>query len=267
MRKKNEMVKGRKTGGRAWNFRDLTGQKFNRLTVMSLNRVDMASKEVHGRTFWNCICECGNEKVVESYNLTRGSVKSCGCLKKEMIHDKMFIDMTGQRFNRLFVESLAYQKDGKYYWNVVCDCGTKKVIAGYKLRTKNTQSCGCLQKENRLQPFGDATFNQIWHNYKYSSKNRNIDFCLQKDDVRNLIQQNCFYCGIEPYQVVKSNCNNGDTVYNGIDRIDSSKGYTLDNCVPCCGRCNVAKLAMPREEFLEWIERVYNYSIKNKDII
>lgn len=45
--------------------------------------------------------------------------------------------------------------------------------------------------------------------------------------------------------------------HNGIDRVDSSKGYTLDNCVPCCSKCNYAKHEMSVEEFKEYITNVY----------
>ena len=47
---------------------------------------------------------------------------------------------------------------------------------------------------------------------------------------------------------------------NGIDRIDSSKGYTVENSVPCCKYCNTAKNTMSVDEFLKWIGRVYKFN-------
>jgi len=38
--------------------------------------------------------------------------------------------------------------------------------------------------------------------------------------------------------------------YNGIDRKDNSKGYVIDNCVPCHVSINRMKMAMPYEEFV-----------------
>ena len=49
--------------------------------------------------------------------------------------------------------------------------------------------------------------------------------------------------------------------HNGIDRVDSSKGYTIDNVVPCCSACNYAKHEMSVSEFKEYITRVYNHLI------
>ena len=77
-----------------------------------------------------------------------------------------------------------------------------------------------------------------------------------------MTQENCFYCGNKPNQTIKAKGHNGDFVYNGIDRIDSSKGYVKGNVVPCCGRCNEAKMAISHKEFLSWVEQVYSHSIK-----
>ena len=56
---------------------DLTGQVFGRYKVISF----------YARTpvRWNCICLCGNKRVVRSGNLKAGISKSCGCLSREKI--------------------------------------------------------------------------------------------------------------------------------------------------------------------------------------
>lgn len=55
-----------------------TGQIFGRLTV-----VKFAGKDRSGGKLWNCICVCGNPKIVADRSLTRNMTKSCGCLAKE----------------------------------------------------------------------------------------------------------------------------------------------------------------------------------------
>lgn len=63
-------------------FRDLTGEIFNRLTVIGLSHsITYSSYKTY---YWNCICECGNTKIVQSSNLRSGSVSSCGCRLKEI---------------------------------------------------------------------------------------------------------------------------------------------------------------------------------------
>ena len=65
---------------------DLTGQRFGRLTVISLNEEMSKQKR---RSYWNCKCDCGNEKVVWGADLKRGRTNSCGCYNREMKSDKM----------------------------------------------------------------------------------------------------------------------------------------------------------------------------------
>lgn len=57
------------------------------------------------------------------------------------------IDMTGETFGRVTVESFAEMRGKKVYWNCRCLCGTKWKVYGYSLRSGATKSCGCLQKE------------------------------------------------------------------------------------------------------------------------
>lgn len=58
---------------------NLTGLRYGRLTVTC------RSKEHIGRVWWNCRCDCGNEKAVPANNLRIGKTQSCGCLAKEQL--------------------------------------------------------------------------------------------------------------------------------------------------------------------------------------
>jgi predicted nucleic acid-binding Zn ribbon protein len=58
---------------------DLTGQKYGRWTV-----VKMAPRR-KGKTFWECVCECGTVKEVRTGGLRNGISKSCGCWNNEQI--------------------------------------------------------------------------------------------------------------------------------------------------------------------------------------
>jgi hypothetical protein len=62
-------------------FIDLSGKKFNKLTIVSLNK-DRSSKK---RKLWNCVCDCGNKKVCDGENVKSGKIKSCGCILGESL--------------------------------------------------------------------------------------------------------------------------------------------------------------------------------------
>ncbi len=56
---------------------DFTGKRYNRWTVVSF-------AEKRGKRFyWNCICDCGTEKVVRADQIKDGNSQSCGCLRAE----------------------------------------------------------------------------------------------------------------------------------------------------------------------------------------
>lgn len=60
-------------------FKDLTNQKFGRLSV--IKRISpIGVKKIK----WLCKCDCGNEIEVYATYLQNGDTKSCGCLKKEL---------------------------------------------------------------------------------------------------------------------------------------------------------------------------------------
>ena len=56
-------------------LKDLTGMKFNMLTVIS-----RAENAKSGKARWNCLCDCGKMTIVTGSNLINEAVKSCGCL-------------------------------------------------------------------------------------------------------------------------------------------------------------------------------------------
>ena len=181
-----------------------------------------------------------------------------------------FIDLTGQKFGRLTViqrvEKPEHVKNKRPYWLCRCDCGKENIVVRSDLKNKKTVSCGCYNAEIIRKPYGQAAINDLIYSYTSKAKQRNIPFELSKEKFLELTKENCFYCGKEPSRVRKNEYNNGDYIYNGIDRIDSTKGYTIENCVPCCSRCNQAKSSELQSDFFEWIKTVHS-NLTNKGLI
>ncbi len=147
-------------------------------------------------------------------------------------------------------------------WLCQCDCGNKTVVNAYALeRIRSCKSCG-MKKEYAL-----ASFNYLYSQYRNRAKNTNKSFFLSKEQFRSITSMSCYFCGIEPRNKVKytGKCKlYGDYIYNGVDRLDNSKGYIIKNCVPCCKDCNYAKGELTKDEFLNLVNRIYNFSINEK---
>lgn len=102
---------------------------------------------------------------------------------------------------------------------------------------------------------GEASLNALYSVYRIQASKRHLSFELTRDQFKEITKKNCFYCGDEPHQKIKNK--NGDYIYNGIDRVDNTKGYLIENVVPCCGICNKAKSNKTLEVFSIWINKVY----------
>lgn len=61
-------------------FKDLTGQKFERLLVQKKSK----SRAGDGSILWDCICECGVKRTINTRSLKNGNTRSCGCLRTEL---------------------------------------------------------------------------------------------------------------------------------------------------------------------------------------
>ena len=76
---------------------------------------------------------------------------------KQTRQSKPRVDLTGKKFT--YLTPYEYIKGGK--WKCKCDCGNEIIVSGKHLRSGNTKSCGCYQKEraiqSNLQRGGDLT--------------------------------------------------------------------------------------------------------------
>jgi hypothetical protein len=246
---------------------DITGQRFGRLIVIKL---DHTEKGKNRHSYWLCKCDCGNEKIIDKNSLVGGGTQSCGCLREERLkesHQRDFVDLKNQKIGRLKIIKRGedYISPGGFHriqWLCQCDCGNTKLIASSSLLSGGTKSCGCLARERTSEitkgGYGNSALNHIYYSYIKSAKKRNLNFDLSKEYFVELINENCYYCNCRPKQISKNLWNNGDYIYNGIDRVDSSKGYMIGNVVPCCGQCNRAKNSLPLNEFVDWIKSIHN---------
>ena len=82
-------------------------------------------------------------------------------------------------------------------------------------------------------------------NIKKNAETRELEWDVPDQEALEMITSPCVYCGFL----------DATTTVNGIDRLDSSKNYTIDNCVACCSHCNFMK---GQYDPLTFIERCRN---------
>lgn len=141
-----------------------------------------------------------------------------------------------------------------------CDCGTE--VERFKSnifdgKSTQCQSCGFkamgATKTNNYDL--DWKMNRVFGHYKTRAKTKGRSFSLTREQAWGLSQQSCYYCGQAPSLSVM--VSQGGFNFQGLDRIDSSRDYHLNNVRPCCWDCNSAKKTMGDDEFKEWVIGVY----------
>lgn len=241
----------------SYNFKDLTGKTFGRLKV--LKRVENDS---FGKSCWLCQCKCGNKKIITGGSLG-GRTKSCGCLHKEKLSKLNFQNLKNKRFGRLKVISRLKNDDyNQVVWKCKCDCGNICNIISRSLVHNRTKSCGCLHKERvRKEPYYHIYSSIKRRENYYESKDRKCTFSFN-EFLEFIKITNCHYCGDEikwwPHRAPKGNGH----PYN-LDRKNNEMGYTIENCVVCCPRCNKMKHNLSYKEFYEFTKPIREYKLKN----
>ena len=95
---------------------DLTGKKFDRLTV-----VGRSENNKHNQVVWSCLCDCGNKTNATGSSLKSGHVKSCGCLNMELLkkRDHKIHGLINHRLYEIFIsmKMRCYNKNHHAYKN------------------------------------------------------------------------------------------------------------------------------------------------------
>lgn len=92
-------------------IKDITGQKFSRLTVIAF-----AGRERDSHSRWLCRCDCGKIKVIDRNHIVRGKTRSCGCLKIRHGHSTTsFVSGTYHTWDAMLQRCLN-PNNRNYYW-------------------------------------------------------------------------------------------------------------------------------------------------------
>lgn len=110
----------------------------------------------------------------------------------------------------------------------------------------NLMLCELKHMENNSNQFKNS-FSSLLKFYKDRASRKNIPFLLTDEQFNIIRTMNCYLCN-KP-----TNSNH----LNGIDRIDSKKGYDLENCVPCCAGCNYLKKEYDIDDFTYKLYMIY----------
>ena len=192
------------------------------------------------------------------------------------------LDRKGKKFNKLSAlgfhsrrrrEGPAVRSTYCNYWLCLCECGRLSLVDGSKLSKRRVKSCGCLnskenqrKRKNSIGPEHPSCRDRTdrgrmarysYKYYKKEAKSEGRDFEITRYEFYKTILKPCYYCGSPPLKrTVKIKNSKITGNFNGVDRVDNTKGYIRGNYVPCCKRCNFLKSDIPLRGFLEHINKI-----------
>ena len=154
-------------------------------------------------------------------------------------------------------------------WKYQCDCGKIGIRREDNLKPKINISCGCISGFAQ----GTAKNNKKWTGYKDISglylwdlknkaKRRKLSWEITEQELWKLFLKQgkkCPYLNEELTFASAAEKRNGLKQTASLDRIDSSKGYIIDNIQWIHKRVQMMKKDLSESEFLKWCELVSNH--------
>lgn len=234
------------------------GKKFNKLTIISKadSYITLSGKSL---SRFNCLCDCGNNKIATYKYLKRGDIKSCGCIstpKIDIEKENTYGDLT------IIKELDTYlAKDGEKERVVLCKCkcGNQKEYKLSYLRSGKVIDCGCIYKSSlkpkkELKSIPESDVNEQWKPFnEYLISDKGKAFYIKSrsylSDKRFSIKIGGVVFNIHDivYRLFKDNY---DPLLYKIIFVDSNKyNRSIDNLflgrITYCGK-------------ITWIDRLYN---------
>lgn len=148
---------------------DLTGKTYQYYTVLARN-TEKKGKNV----WWNCKCQCGKIFTATTTDINRGVIKSCGCMKSQLLSEAHLQDLTGQTFGELKVlrrnkEAQINGHKSTTMYDCECSCGNIITVERGKLVWRGQSSCGCKQSIGELHIHQILTNNHIKYTSQYTN--------------------------------------------------------------------------------------------------
>ena len=265
-------------------LKDLTGNTYGRLTV--LEELPNRRSPITGKSyvFWKCKCDCGNVHAVNGTSLKAGTVKSCGCLHKEVwthIH---------QARNKFPVPTICgkciwcgndiHAKPGKklkfcslecYYNSLKTERKIKCLACGISIEKRPSvakkfcsYACYSKYKNDGYGPFRNilSALMQRTKDKERSTKQVSVSLQYLKDlwDKQKGI---CPYTGWS--LILKPNKGKAVPSQASIDRINNLQGYVPGNIQFISVIANYAKNSFSEEDLFKFCNAVSGNRARNKN--
>ena len=182
--------------------------------------------------------------ALKKYDIPR---RSCSRLGSPNLRSPVYKNMIsiGDKFGKL--TTVRKLDEVKEKWNCLCDCGSNVVVSHSDLLRNRVKSCGCLKNKKQVG-YCEITGGLV-SKYRIGARRRNIFFDINAKDMWELLVKQQKKCAVSGVLINVSDI--GERTAS-LDRIDSCKGYTVDNIQWVHKAVNLMKQTMSNKDFVEW---------------
>lgn len=247
---------------------NIIGEKFGKWLVIK----QIASYK--RKRMYLCRCECGNFKNLNRQMLAKKG-QCIDCIRYVKKPKKDFTNQKSGFLTALYAKRVkASEKSRNVYewrWVCRCDCGNIKEISSQSF--SKTKSCGCkysyFQKSGRKnvqwKGYEDISLS-LWARWKHRAKKANCEFSIKIEDVWDTYIKQNKKCALTGINIDFGNMNiryEDRKCTASLDRIDSSRGYSIDNIQLVHKSMNFIKSNFNEKSFYHMCKAVY-LSLKDK---
>jgi len=152
-------------------------------------------------------------------------------------------------------------KAGNVIWETLCCCGkklfwTKRQITRYK-------SCGCkrieLHRRKVWKGCGEIS-GEFFSSIRKNARDRKLEFGITVQDIWDIFLKQDRKCALTGFELKFGNKRLKEETTASLDRIDSSKGYSVNNIQWLHKKVNFMKQQFNQNDFIEWCGRVFNFN-------
>lgn len=178
-------------------------------------------------------------------------------------HPTNFVDLSNSKIGKLTVVcDTGRRKSRRPIWKCICECGKEIEVLSKYLLNGDTKSCGCITQGNahNRDCVGKIT-KSFWTPIVKQAHRRGIPFEITREEAWNLFTNQGRKCKLTGLDItfssnIRDQCGKQTT---SLDRIDSTKGYTLGNVQWVHKTINIMKNTLSNDKFLEWCELVVKF--------
>jgi hypothetical protein len=244
--------------------------KKNSKTRYDSKKKKQDEERANNATMLTCI-DCKQLKPAEGFVIKDRNVQSrrCPeCIEKQRIVEANRPERDRKEEYRAY-EKLPERKQKKQEWKEANPVKCENYWRSHRLKTRAADLKGYLargaERARKRRAANLAVSRQKDDEYARSlvgrrattlrsAKDKGIPYELTDELFEDLSNSECFYCGRVPSE--------GD--FNGLDRLNSSVGYTMDNVRACCKECNLSKGAMWPHDFIAQTGRIVYFHTQSR---